>query len=170
VERLKIIALCVIAAVAYGIAHDLITTRICLEYFTIFHPPILHGTQSPTLLALGWGVIATWWVGVLLGIPLAVVSRLGHHPKLVFSDLVPWIRTLLLVMAGCSLLAGIAGFLWGEVPAGFEPLLSPQIRSRFAADLWAHTASYAAGLVGGLLICFLAYRRRRFLVRSKLGY
>ena len=39
-EELKIIAMCVIAAVAYGIAHDSITTRVCLEYFTVFHPPI----------------------------------------------------------------------------------------------------------------------------------
>src|SRR5450432_1986345 len=59
-EALKIAITCVIAAVLYGIVHDQITARICIEYFTVFHPPIFH-TQSPTLLGIGWGIVATWW-------------------------------------------------------------------------------------------------------------
>jgi hypothetical protein len=165
VEALKIIVVCVLSAVAYGIGHDLITTRVCLEYFTVFHPPILNHTHSPTLLALDWGLIASWWVGLLLGIPLALASRFGSRPKLLVSDLGPWIRTLLLVMASCALLAGVGGFFWGTVPREFEPFLAPERRSRFAADLWAHNASYASGVIGGVIVCVLAYRRRRFLVR-----
>ena len=164
VETLKIIGVCVLAAAAYGIGHDLITTRVCLEYFTVFHPPILNHTQSPTLLALGWGLIASWWVGLLLGIPRALASRFGNRPKLLVSDLGPWIRTLLLVMASCALLAGVGGFFWGTVPREFEPLLAPEGKSRFAADLWAHNA-YASGVIGGVIVCVLAYRRRCFPVR-----
>jgi len=66
VEHFKIILLCLAAALVYRILHDQITARVCVEYFTVFHPPIF-ATHSPTLLALGWGVIATWWVGLLLG-------------------------------------------------------------------------------------------------------
>ncbi len=164
VEVLKIIGVCVLAAVAYGIGHDLITTRVCLEYFTVFHPPILNHTQSATLLALGWGLIASWWVGLLLGVPLAFASRFGNRPKLLVSDLRPWIRTLLLVMASCALLAGVGGFFWGTVPREFEPLIAPEGKSRFAADLWAHNASYASGVIGGVIVCVLAYRRRCFSV------
>jgi hypothetical protein len=58
-QSIKIILTCVVAAVLYGIVHDQVTARICVEYFLVFHPPIFP-TQSPTLLALGWGVIATW--------------------------------------------------------------------------------------------------------------
>jgi hypothetical protein len=54
-EHLKIILACVAAAIIYGILHDQITARVCVEYFTIFHPPVF-ATQSPTLLAFGWGV------------------------------------------------------------------------------------------------------------------
>src|ERR1039457_4994451 len=61
-EALKIAFTCVMAAVIYGIVHDQITARICLEFFTFFPPPIFH-TQSPTLLGIGWGIVATWWVG-----------------------------------------------------------------------------------------------------------
>jgi hypothetical protein len=59
IESLKIILLCIVAAIVYGILHDQVTARVCVEYFTIGHPPIFH-TDDPTLLALGWGVIATW--------------------------------------------------------------------------------------------------------------
>ena len=67
---LRIIGLCVLAAVLYGVAHDQVTARVCVEYFTIGHPRIL-ATESPTVLGLAWGVIATWWVGLVLGAPLA---------------------------------------------------------------------------------------------------
>src|SRR3954471_15229661 len=71
-----IILLCIVAAVMYGIVHDQITARVCVEYFTIGHPPIFN-TDSPTLLGLGWGVVATWWGGVVLGIGLAIAARAG---------------------------------------------------------------------------------------------
>jgi hypothetical protein len=39
-ESVKIIALCVGAAIAYGVLQDQVTARVCVEYFTIGHPPI----------------------------------------------------------------------------------------------------------------------------------
>ena len=65
-EFAKIVLLSVLAAVGYGIAHDSVTAHVCVEYFSVAHPPIFGGTHSPILLALGWGVIATWWVGLPL--------------------------------------------------------------------------------------------------------
>jgi hypothetical protein len=53
---LLIIILCIASAVVYGIVHDQITARICVEYFTIGHPPVF-ATESPTLLGLGWGAV-----------------------------------------------------------------------------------------------------------------
>ena len=61
---LRIIGLCISAAVLYGVAHDQVTARVCVEYFTIGHPRII-ATESPTVLGLAWGVIATWWVGLI---------------------------------------------------------------------------------------------------------
>ncbi|MFI5379272.1 MAG: hypothetical protein ACHRHE_08245 [Tepidisphaerales bacterium] len=37
---LATILLCILAAVCYGIVHDQVTARICVEYFTIGHPPV----------------------------------------------------------------------------------------------------------------------------------
>ena len=55
---IAIISMSVAAAVVYGVVHDQVTVRVCIEYFTIGHPPVL-GIESPTLLGLYWGVVAT---------------------------------------------------------------------------------------------------------------
>lgn len=67
----KIVAMTIGASIVYGWAHDLVTANLCVEYFTIGHPDIF-GTKNPWLLALGWGVVATWWVGLGLGCLLAL--------------------------------------------------------------------------------------------------
>jgi len=159
-QGLKIVGICTLAAIAYGIIHDQITARICVEYFTVFHPPILGDTQSPTLLAFGWGVIATWWVGVLLGVPLAVAARVGSRPRLTVSDLLPMIRTLLIVMAVCAFVAGVVGYFWGVMPSSMATLLPPERYRRFLVDWWAHNASYASGFIGGIVLWITAYRKR----------
>jgi hypothetical protein len=97
-EALKIAVTCVIAAVLYGIVPDQFTARICIEYFTIFHPPIFH-TQSPTLLGIGWGIVATWWVGVFFAVPMILAARAGSRPALRASELLPSIASLLGFMA-----------------------------------------------------------------------
>jgi hypothetical protein len=57
VQTLAIVAICIGSAVVYGILHDLVTARVCVEYFTIGQVPFF-GT-SPTILGLGWGIVAT---------------------------------------------------------------------------------------------------------------
>ena len=85
-ELVKIVLLSVLSAVVYGILHDQVTARVCVEYFTIGHPPVFP-TDSPTWLAFGWGVIATWWAGLFLGLPAAIACRVGALPKLDAADL-----------------------------------------------------------------------------------
>ncbi len=55
------------ASVLYGLLHDQVTARVCVEYFTIGHPRVM-ASKSPTPLALYWGVVAPWWVGLPAGI------------------------------------------------------------------------------------------------------
>jgi len=159
-QGLKIIGLCILAAIAYGIVHDQITARICVEYFTVFHPPILGGAKSPTVLAFGWGVIATWWVGAMLGVPLALLARAGPWPRLSASDLLPMIRTLLIVMAACAIAAGIAGYARGVMPRYMAQVLPPELHRRFLADWWAHNASYGSGFVGGMVLWIMTFLKR----------
>ena len=163
-EALKVLALCLLAAIVYGIVHDQITARVCIEYFTVFHPPIFH-TQSPTMLGIGWGIAATWWVGALFSVPMILVSRAGSRPTLRASEVLPSIVWLLVAMGVCAMLSGITGFLLarqGVLSTDWLPFsYPPTLRNRLIADWWAHTAPYAAAFVGGIALCVITYRKRR---------
>ena len=102
--------MCILCAVTYGVLHDQVTARVCVEYFTIGHAPIFP-TEDPTLLGLGWGVIATWWVGFLLGVPLAFAARAGNRPKRDVASLLRPVVWLLAGMAACALIAGVVGWV-----------------------------------------------------------
>ena len=123
-HSIAIVILCIGSAAVYGIVHDQITARVCIEYFTIGHPPI-SDTTSPTWLALRWGIIATWWAGFLLGVPLAIAARVGRRPKRSVQSLLRPILTLLLVMGVCALVAGIVGYALARA----APLLCSSNRS-----------------------------------------
>lgn len=168
-----IVLFAVLGAVGYGVVHDQITARICIEYFTIGHPPVF-GTISPTLLALGWGIIATWWVGLPLGLALAIAARAGPRPK---RDVRSLLRPMVVLLAGMGLCAFAAG-LTGAILAlhGFislwEPFFSavPQPRHvRFLADAWAHSASYLSGVAGGFLFVWWTWRSRLSLTGEPSG-
>ncbi|HVX10794.1 MAG TPA: hypothetical protein VHC22_06405 [Pirellulales bacterium] len=169
-EAAKIVLLCIAAAVLYGILHDQVTARVCVEYFTIGHPPVFH-TQSPTLLAIGWGIFATWWVGLMLGIPAALVSRLGAWPKIDAVRLIRPIGRLLMIMACAALIAGIVGYVsactgraWLVEPLKFQ--IPAERHAVFIADLCAHLASYGVGFVGGIIVCGRILFQRRRMARA----
>jgi hypothetical protein len=166
-QFIAIILLSISASIIYGILHDQITARICVEYFTIGHPPVF-GTQSPTLLGLGWGILATWWVGLILGIPLAVAARVGSRPPLSTRDLLRPILILLTCMACAAVLAGVAGHF--AAAAGAVKLLGPMAlrvpperHVAFLTDLWAHLASYISGFIGGVILIIWVWRKRKTL-------
>jgi hypothetical protein len=163
-ESLKIILVCIAAAMLYGIIHDQFTARVCVEYFTVFHPSVFT-TESPTLLGIGWGILATWWVGAILGLLLATAARVGSRPPLTAACLVRPIGKLLLFMAVCAMLSGFAGFALAKHQLVSPPdwvafRLSRSAQTRFMADWWAHSASYLSGFAGGIGLCLLTYRRR----------
>lgn len=163
-QSIKIVLTCVIAAIVYGILHDQFTAHICVEYFSVFHPPVFN-TESPTLLALGWGLIATWWMGAFLGVLLAFASRAGSRRKIDVAELIRPISKLLLVMAFSAFAAGCVGYALSRsgavAPPGWVASVLPQNRhARFMADWWAHNASYFVGFFGGIVLCVITFRKR----------
>jgi membrane associated rhomboid family serine protease len=161
VESVKIVLCSIVAAVLYGIVHDQFTARICLEYFTEFHPPVF-ATRSPTLLGIGWGIIATWWAGAIIGVLLATAARSGRRNKFTARQLVPSILRLLLLMGVSACLFGTIGYFWGSMPPEIADSLPVGMHRRFLADWWAHNASYASGFIGGIVFCaIIAVKRKR---------
>jgi hypothetical protein len=172
-QFLLIILLSVLSAIVYGIIHDQITARICVEYFTIGHPPIFN-TESPTLLGIGWGIVATWWVGLMLGFPLACAARLGSSRALVAKELIGPIATLLGAMAVGAFLAGLTGFILasrGSVRlAGiFASAIPSPKHVPFIVDMWTHSASYLFGFVGGIALIVRIWRKRERSVVERPG-
>jgi hypothetical protein len=164
-ESVKIVLSCVLAAIIYGSLHDQITARICVEYFTIFHPPIFH-TQSPTLLGLGWGIVATWWAGAEVGLMLTIAARFGSRALVPARQLLPLITLLMITMALCALVCGVIGYYFGTVPIDIAPAIPLDRQHRFVATWWAHTASYGSGFVGGLVLCIIISIRRIRSIRT----
>ena len=173
---LTIILMCVAASVVYGIAHNQITARICVEYFTLGHP-LVFDTTDPTLLGLGWGVIATWWVGALLGIPLAAISRVGLWPKREPRTLIRPLGALMVATFAFALFAGVVGWIaaasgWVFLVGRIASRVPPDRHTPFLIDLWMHTASYLAGLVGGIVlmvIVLLGRQRLNFHIREPIA-
>lgn len=164
IEACKIVLFSMGAAIAYGLVHDQITAHLCVEYFSVAHPPVIP-TDSPFLLALVWGVLATWWVGLILGLALAAAARIGPAPRLDLNDVRPLMVRLMLYSGLGAVVAGIIGAILvatgsAPVPGGWGDVIPTDKHTAFSADAWAHTASYAVGGLGGLVVIALALRKR----------
>lgn len=154
--------------IAYGVAHDLVTAHVCVEYFTRFHPQIVE-TENPLLLALVWGVAATWWVAVALGMVVGLAASAGKRPLAPLGHVV---RAAALCLAGlwvAAMLAGLAGaFLGGPLSDDFlhRSGLPKGREARFWFDYWAHLAAYGGGVLAASGLCIGIWRGRRPTARS----
>jgi hypothetical protein len=161
----SIVMLTVAAGVVYGVLHDQVTARVCVEYFTIGHPPLIP-SASPTLLALAWGIVATWWVALPMGVALASSARLGERRPVSARQLIKPIATLLVSMGCVALIAGVTGYALAArhliVPNEWVLLnISQAKQAAFMGDWWAHSASYFSGFLGAIVLCAYVWRSRK---------
>jgi len=164
-ENFKIVGLGVVASVAYGIVHDMITAHLCIEYFTYEHP-MLVPTDSPVLLALVWGVVATWWVGAFLGLLLAAAARWGRYQPLTARELLPLVVRLFVFVGVCAFVAGASGYWISQLGEFHRYHFNPKWATadqtpRYWAVAFAHTASYAVGGVGGVWLAIKSWLWRK---------
>jgi hypothetical protein len=118
------------------------------------------------LLALLWGVIATWWAALPMGLIIALNNELGSRIKLEFSEVLKLIVKLIFVMFGIAIIAGIAGYILAELEMIYlAPRLANKIEiskhSRFLAVGWAHFSSYISGIMGTIVLSFIIQSRRK---------
>jgi hypothetical protein len=165
-EVAKIVLLGIVAAIVYGIAHDLVTANLSLEYFTDYHPIIVQ-THSPIVLALVWGLVATWWAGAFLGTILALSSQAGPWPRIGWRRLLGPVSKLLAVMAGCATCAGIAGYIEGQWIADHVLEGFPEHPLMVSAVYCAHSASYAAGFLGSVTLAVWVVSKRTALAEAE---
>lgn len=145
---LQIIGLCVLASIIYGIAHDLITAHVCVEYFTVHHPKIIEST-SPLAMALLWGILATWWMGVFFGGMIAIAARVGRLQKIGWREI---IRPLALTLSCAWFLAmmfGLGLYLVARYGAGTSGVGSEYDRRLLVVGT-IHALSYLLTAIGGI--------------------
>jgi hypothetical protein len=163
IESIKIILGTILFAILYGIAHDVVTAHVYVEYFTKFHPHIID-SESPMAMALLWGVIATWWMGLLIGIPIAASAQFGQTPKLAAS------LTLLKLAKGTAavyLIAMITLLIALPLCRGRTSFLQPDpgdLSGRFLAVLITHNISYFLSAAVAVGVCIHNVIRRKKLV------
>lgn len=161
----RAIALGVLASVAYGIIHDQISVRISPAYLLDWHPTVVE-SRDPTVVALVWGIIATWWFGLILGSALAAAATLGSLPA------AAW-RNVVRAMAGIFLFAGAAAAvafavtraigleLPGSLFGSTYLRLEHTERLQFSQAAAMHEASYDAAGLATLIAAILIFLGRR---------
>ena len=167
-ESFYVTAASTIFAIIYGVLYDQITTRICLEYYMTGNHPRLINSDSPTLHGLIWGVITTWWVGLGLGIPTALVSQFGSWPSVSAQELFPALLFQFFIIPASSFLIGSSAYLYMRY-SGFAPQLnvmgshllqSPAVRQKWLTVGIANSAGYLVGLVNSIIIwCVIIHKR-----------
>lgn len=152
----RIVATGILAGVAYGLVHDQITAHLCVEYFTVGHPTIVD-TESPLVLGLLWGVIATWWAGAILGALLGLAATLGPWPPVPPQQLHRPILRLLGAMALGAAIMGLVGYALARNDQLYlHPWLirtiHPTDPASYQAVWFAHNASYGFAALGALML------------------
>lgn len=139
----------VLWACALGIAMDTVTAHVAVEYFTVHHPKVVD-SQSPLVMALVWGIGASWWFGLIAGAILAFVNH-RLRPSLPSGRvlaLVGWCClglwvAMMLILVGTY---GIAGLI---PPAQRRP--SFESDRRLMAVAIAHLTEYVLGGVAAII-------------------
>lgn len=150
----------IVVAGIYGILHDQITYSISPEYFTKFKyrqfgfEPEWFGGHRATVALIGF--LATWWMGLFIGIPLGLLSLLlPDYKRMAFV-----LKRALLLVLFFSAFAAIIGFLYGRLI-----LANEAVNWRMPDDLInkesfiivgsIHNSSYIGGIIG--LIAGIVY-------------
>lgn len=143
----------VLAAGAFGALHDQISYTVSPEYFTKFkfvQFDLLNDDIPERMRAAQVGFLASWWMGVPLGVLIGAAGFI--HPD------VPQMRRALLwslvVAIAFTLLFALGGLVYGLIQTGTVDLAHPEgwyipqglvQPRRFISVGYMHNAAYTGG-------------------------
>lgn len=119
---LLIFCACVIGS-CYGIAHDQLTFSISPEYYTKFkfiQFEIGEEGQKigqPRLAVALVGVMATWWMGMFIGIVLSFIGIIHNSWTLMFKFTI----NAFLIALAVAFIAGLTGLAYGYSVLSYQP-------------------------------------------------
>ena len=159
----------VLVGAAYGALHNQISYSVAPEYFTAFKFKQFNlpwAYAQPRLGAAWVGVMASWWMGLLLVAILGVMALRARD----------WRTMAVLLMQAITLvmLVALALGLWGlwSAQQAVTPATIDQYRAWVARDVlhpvdfvragFMHNASYSGGFWGlAVGLAYLGWRTRR---------
>ncbi len=156
---------CVVAGL-YGALHNQISYSVGPDYFHNLKflqfriPDALYGRGGAALV--GWK--ASWWMGLVLGLPIGIVSMLMPTGAAQVRAFI-W-ATLIVVISALAL--GSGSLLFPMPVENYDLFAIPGTVSDeagFVAAAVMHSLSYLGGLIGGvlalILTAFWAWRAHR---------
>ena len=155
-----LIFLSTIVAGIYGIIHDQFTFTISSEYFTVYKFDQFNftdwGNNSPRLTTALIGFLATWWVGLIIGIFQATVGLIHKSSRLMFKMVLNAIGITLVTAVLFALVGGVVGYF--NTMGEFECCFPYDIieRRNFRIVGYIHNFSYFGGEIG--CVIGLAYQ------------
>ena len=148
---LLIILITPIVAGFYGVIHDQISFTISNEYYTKFKFDQFHvGPAVPYRLGASYvGWMATWWMGIPLGIILGLIGLIHFDWKLMFKAYYKSLPFIIVI----ALLTGFCGLIYGRlflIDKDLNWLIPINLidRKHFIMVGSMHNFSYFGGLTG----------------------
>jgi len=165
-----IITLAPIIGGIYGILHDQITYSISPEYYTKFKfiqfGFIDFGNEAiltnPRLSVAWVGFLATWWMGLPIGLILGLVGLVNKDSKLMFKITMKAIVVTILV----AFVTGLIGLAYGKLylaDTGVNWWLPDNLidEGNYIAVGSMHNFSYLGGLTGLIAGIIYSIRQKR---------
>ena len=172
---LLIIGLAPLIGGIYGILNDQLTYTISPEYYTKFkfYQFGLENLANDTYPRIGVsavGFLATWWVGLPIGIILGFVGLIHKNSKLMFYVS---LRAILVTIA-VAFVTGLIGLAYGKfylVDTGVNWWLPDNLidTKNFIVVGSMHNFSYLGGLTGMIAGVIYSVRQKRKYVATETG-
>jgi hypothetical protein len=135
-----------------GLAVDVVTANVAVEYFTVHHPHVVD-SHSPWVMALVWGIGASWWFGLIASVLLWWMNVRRPQPltgKRILRMIVPCLVVIWLLMMG--IVAGVYSIA-GQIPEKQRRVTFESDRRLMAVAL-SHSTEYALGGIVTIVLWF----------------
>jgi hypothetical protein len=172
-----LVAVAIVIASIYGVAHDQVTYSISPEYYTKFKfiqfdladsAAAQHMTQPRSAVVMV-GVMATWWMGLYIGLILALFALAFRNAERMFQSALQAVALVVVI----AILFAVIGGLYGHyvlAVKGVDWWLPENLTDKqaFITVGSVHNFSYLGGGIGLLAgIIFLLIKNARLRRRER---
>jgi hypothetical protein len=154
-RNIQIVGEAILLACGLGIAIDLITANVAVEYFTIHHPRLME-SRSPFAMALLWGVGASWWFGAIAGSVLAIVNDRRPIPLSALAVRLMMFRACVVLWVTMMVTLGIVYWLIGFLPIRHDAAF--EFNRRMMSVALTHLTENLLGSIAVGVVCIRLWK------------